>query len=93
MDSGMEPKRMATQRRRPMAEVRAVEDRRPASMLTVEEVAAILRCSPRTVYRLIDAGKVPAPCRLGALVRWPTSVVESWISEGCPAGSAGRKRR
>lgn len=71
----------------------AMEDRRPACMLTVKEVAAILKCSPRTVYRLADAGKMPPPCRLGAMVRWPCAVVESWISQGCPATTARRRRR
>ena len=96
MNNGMEPEQTTTRRRRPVTEgdhVRCVEDRRPAAMLTVEEVAAILKCSPRTVYRLADAGKVPPPCRLGALVRWPANVVQSWISEGCPAASGQRKRR
>jgi len=66
---------------------------RPIAMLTVNEVAAVLRCSPRTVYRLADAGKMPSPCRLGALVRWPSAVVESWIAEGCPGVTVRRIRR
>lgn len=66
---------------------------RLASMLNVQEVATILRCSPRTVYRLADARKMPSPCRLGALVRWPCSVIERWIAEGCPAGAPRRQRR
>jgi excisionase family DNA binding protein len=54
-------------------------------MLGVAEVASILRCSPKTVYRLADSGKMPAPCRLGALVRWSRAAIEAWIAQGCPA--------
>ena len=58
--------------------------RRPAPMLKVEEVADILRCSPRTVYRLADAGRMPPPCRLGAMVRWSAAAIDAWIAAGCP---------
>jgi len=54
-------------------------------MLTVQELATILRCSPKTVYRLADAGKMPAPCRLGTLVRWSNSAIEAWVAAGCPS--------
>lgn len=56
-------------------------------MLTVHDVAAILGCSPRSIYRLCDASKMPRPVKLGALVRWPREVVEKWIAAGCPAAS------
>jgi len=36
-----------------------------AALLDVKEVAGLLSCSPRTVYRLADAGRIPAPVRLG----------------------------
>ena len=54
-----------------------------AELLTVEQVAAKLNCSPRHVYRLADAGRMPRPLKLGALCRWSRSVLESWIAEGC----------
>ena len=66
-----------------------------AGMLNVDDVGRILRCSPRTVYRLADSGRMPSPVKLNALVRWPRAIVEGWIAEGCPhcerrgAGHAG----
>jgi len=54
-------------------------------LLDVEAVAALLGCSPRHVYRLSDSGRMPAPLRLGALVRWNRAAVESWIDQGCPS--------
>ena len=56
-----------------------------AELLGVEAVAALLNCSPRHVYRLSDAGRMPAPVKLGALVRWPRQAVLDWIGHGCPA--------
>ena len=54
------------------------------AMLTVDQVARVLGCSPRTVRRLTDAGRMPRPVHLGSLIRWPRETIESWISQGCP---------
>ena len=56
---------------------------RPA-LLTVHDVAGMLSCSARTIYRLNDAGRMPKPVRLGSLVRWPRAIIERWIDQGCP---------
>ncbi len=53
-------------------------------MLDVGDVAELLNCSSRHVYRLADAGKMPPPIKLGALVRWDKSVLAKWIADGCP---------
>jgi excisionase family DNA binding protein len=58
-------------------------------LLDVRAVAQLLGCSPRHVYRLADAGKMPAPVRLGALVRWPRAAIEDWIAAGCPVVRRG----
>lgn len=59
------------------------DDGRPA-LLTVHDVAEMLNCSARTVYRLNDAGRMPQPVRLRALVRWSRDAMERWIAAGCP---------
>jgi len=53
-------------------------------MLTVDDVAGMLRCSSRSVYRLADAGRLPRPVKLGGLVRWRRETIEDWIARGCP---------
>jgi excisionase family DNA binding protein len=55
-----------------------------AALLDVDTVAAMLDCSARHVYRLAGAGRMPAPVRLGSLVRWSRVVIERWIGDGCP---------
>ncbi len=52
-------------------------------LLNVEAVAAMLNCSPRHVYRLSDAGRMPSPVKLGSLVRWSKASLEAWIANGC----------
>lgn len=61
----------------------AGSERAPAVLLDVQDVAALLNVSPRTVYRLSDSGKMPPPVRLGASVRWSRTAVDQWIAEGC----------
>jgi len=54
------------------------------ALLNVNQVAALLNCSSRHVYRLSDAAKMPRPVKLGSLVRWSRRIVENWIADGCP---------
>ncbi len=63
-----------------------------SAMLTVHDVARMLNCSARTIYRLTDAGKMPRPVKLNALVRWPREVIEHWIAGGCPDQRKGGLR-
>lgn len=53
-------------------------------LLDVREVAALLRVSPRTVYRMSDAGAMPRPRKLNALSRYSRQEIVEWISSGCP---------
>src|SRR5262245_64760360 len=60
-------------------------------LLDVRSVAALLDCSPRHVYRMSDAGKMPGPVRIGALVRWRRQEIDDWLVGGCkPVRSATR---
>jgi predicted DNA-binding transcriptional regulator AlpA len=46
--------------------------------------------SPRHIRRLADSGRMPAPIKLGALLRWPSQTgdpltgIHDWITAGCP---------
>ena len=69
------------------------ENSPPAPMfLTVKDMAALLNCSTRTVYRLIDSGLVPRPVKFGALLRWMKTNVEQWMAAGCPKCRKGGVR-
>lgn len=56
-----------------------------ARLLSKNELAKLLGMSARTVDRLRDARKLPAPVVLSArLLRWDRAAVERWISDGAP---------
>jgi excisionase family DNA binding protein len=52
-------------------------------LVDVKTVADKLDCSSRHVYRMVDAGRMPTPLRLGALVRWDLDEIDRWIGTGC----------
>ena len=52
-------------------------------MLTIRDIARILNCSGRSIYRLVDAGRIPPPVKLGGMNRWPQQAFEAWIAQGC----------
>jgi excisionase family DNA binding protein len=68
---------------------RSAPDLSDAPLLDVKEVARLLGCSTRHVRRLADHGQLPPPVKLGALVRWRRSDIDSWISNGCPSTRKG----
>ncbi|RBY98149.1 excisionase [Blastococcus sp. TF02-8] len=63
---------------------RPVPEQRPApravSFLTVAEVAAIMRVSKMTVYRLVHGGELSA-VRVGRSFRVPETAVREYLSE------------
>ncbi len=58
-------------------------------LLDVETVARLCGCSAPHVRRLADAGRMPAPVKVGALVRWNRRAIESWIADGCRRTTRG----
>ncbi len=53
-------------------------------LIDVNDMAALLKCSPRHIWRLADAGKMPRPYKIGALCRWDRMSIERWVADGCP---------
>lgn len=60
------------------------DDADDVSLVPVETVAKMLDISVRSVWRLLSAGKLVAPRRLGRSVRWSRSEIREWIEAGCP---------
>jgi excisionase family DNA binding protein len=62
----------------------------PEAFLTTEEVLAYLQVNLRTVYRLIDAGKLPA-VRVGRQWRFRRRDIDAWLDreqQSAPAAAA-----
>lgn len=62
---------MSASNERPLGEVR---------FLTVAEVAAVMRVSKMTVYRLVHGGELPA-VRVGRSFRVPEQAVHSYLRD------------
>lgn len=60
-------------------------DRRPDDLMTVVEVAAALRVSRATVYRLVHSGALPGK-RIGKSVRVTRPVVEEFLHHADTGG-------
>ncbi len=55
-----------------------------AELLTLADVASLMRCSRRSVARLADAGKMPHGLKVGGMRRWRRAELMSWLAAGCP---------
>lgn len=53
----------------------------PTQLLTVEELAAMLKTSRKSVYSMVERGQIPRPCifRIGRLLRFRESAIQAWI--------------
>ena len=49
------------------------------SLLTMDDVTALLRVHRATVYSLMRRGKFPAPLKLGHGIRWRQSAIDTWL--------------
>jgi excisionase family DNA binding protein len=51
-------------------------------MLTIEDIAEILKVSRRTVERMLSAREFPeADTRIRRMMRWRRDTLDRWISE------------
>jgi excisionase family DNA binding protein len=50
-------------------------------LLTIKDVAEILRVDTRTVRRYFSNGVIPPPIILGGSVRWRASDIQKWIND------------
>ena len=65
-------------------------DREPV-LLSANNVAQMLQVSTRTLWRLLAAGKLINPVKLGRSVRWRKDELMQWIAAGCPPRSQRKK--
>ena len=57
-----------------------------SAFLTTEEVLGCLKVNPRTIYRLIKSGELPA-VRIGRQWRFRRSDLDEWINRNRTAAS------
>jgi len=59
----------------------------PPELLALQDVARVTQLSPRHVLRMVAAGQMPAPLRIGRCARWSRDSIRHWITSGCPKAS------
>lgn len=75
------------------AGTKARVSRPPKILVTAAEAAAMLSIGERSLWRLVEAGLVPAPLKIGLpgkksgqkrTSRWPVATLRDWAEAGCP---------
>jgi excisionase family DNA binding protein len=62
------------------------------NLMTVKEVAALLRVSPQTLYKMLEQGHIPA-VKIGSQWRFDRERIRVWLNDqtGATAVPAGGK--
>jgi predicted DNA-binding transcriptional regulator AlpA len=60
----------------------------PKRLLTINDLAKILKCSRRTIFRLNVQQKTPPPLDINGLSMWPAKEIKRWVAIGCPSRKA-----
>ncbi len=53
----------------------------PNRLLDVEDVRALTHVSASTIRQWINTGKIPAPLKLGKVLRWEPEQIMEWLSK------------
>ena len=80
--SGGNPNAAASQRSTP-----------PPSVLTVDELAELLRVNRKTVYDALSRGDIPGARRIGATYRILRDAVLEWLASGQDRAARSRRFR
>ncbi len=56
-------------------------------LLTIRELATILKVSQRSIWRLVASGQLVEPLRVGGSIRWRPDDIRDWIDNGCERGN------
>jgi excisionase family DNA binding protein len=58
-------------------------------LLTVHELAGILKLSHRSIWRLVRSGQLPTPIHLGSSTRWRVDEIAAWLKRGGTSTDSG----
>lgn len=70
-----------------------VPEARPALLVDIKQLAALLARSVASLERDQAAGRLPAPVYVGGSKRWRRAEVEAWVAAGCPRRAAWEAAR
>jgi len=52
----------------------------PIDLLTVNDVAKRMKLSTRSIWRLVDAGSIVSPIKIGGSIRWRSTDFNNWLA-------------
>ena len=52
----------------------------PIDLLTVNDVAKRMKLSTRSIWRLVDAGLIVSPIKIGGSIRWRSTDFNLWLA-------------
>ena len=52
----------------------------PIVLLTVNDVAKRMKLSTRSIWRLVDAGSIVSPIKIGGSIRWRSTDFNHWLA-------------
>lgn len=67
------------------AYVSGTPDRVPPQreLLSLKDLESIVNFSKSKIYRMVDAGQMPRPMKIGTSTRWRAADIKRWIDGGC----------
>lgn len=67
-----------------MSKTQLAKTNQNCQLLSAKMLAKMLALSPRTIWRLRSAGKLPEPVKVGGSIRFEQGIIEKWVKMGCP---------
>ncbi len=61
-------------------------------LLTAQEVAEVLRISPRRLEQMVADGTAPQHCRIGRLRRWRADDLDEWLTDHLWTGTSSQRQ-
>ena len=55
-----------------------------SELLTIAEVASLLKVTRRGIQNWLKEGRIPHPLRIATILRWRKLDIIEWIDKGCP---------
>ena len=62
-------------------------------LIAADQLGRLFDISPRSIWRLLDEGKLIKPIRLGGSTRWRLEEVKEWVNRGCPPVTGNKKQK
>lgn len=65
--------------------MKSVSTKQTTLLVTAKELSEMLSVSPRHIWRMKAAGKLPRAFEIGHCVRWKLVDISDWLTMGCPS--------